>query len=265
MLGRIKDTVEDVAETIKRAFVGPAVHSAPQFFIETPVSNAMSLPVASTLVAPLTISANISVASLLLSAPVSNADVQFRPRVLLETGEAFKANAKLVSIPLAWSGVVKSAEIPRMNAPAVRGVDDSYSVFKTEFYVLPQFSLKLEKTYKLNTSMNTPRCFASVETALSRPIGIQSENVEKISKALLMRYTIQLVKETRENIRNLEIIGLYSIPKKGVRAIKRDASAGLLRILVGPEAQNSEYNKLMLARKKSDSTIVSCVVNPETE
>jgi hypothetical protein len=77
----------------------------------------------------------------------------------------------------------------------------------------------------------------------------------------MMRYSLQLVKETGENIKNLEIIGLYRIPKNGLKSVKHDATTGLLKIVAGADAQNSKECYLLVARKKSNSSIVSCMVH----
>ena len=265
MLGRIKDTVGDVAETIKRAFSGPTVYSAMDFFKAAPACKILPLPTTRVLTNPLLSSSpSVSVLPLPVSASVSVLNVQFEARVLLETGEAFRADAKLVSIPLVWPVAAKSAKIPRMDDVAVNKVDEPYSVFNVQFYTLPRFLLEHGGViHKQIAAINFPRCFASVATALSLPIRIKPDDSLLASKALRMRYSLQLVKKTGENIRNLEIIGLFRIPKKGVSSFKHDATTGLLWITAGTEAQKSRSCKLILARRKSDSKILSCILDDD--
>ena len=60
--------------------------------------------------------------------------------------------------------------------------------------------------------------FRALERVLGLPVAVTGEDLTKVSKALWMRYTLQLVRATGENIRNLDVIGLYRIPAKGTRA-----------------------------------------------
>jgi hypothetical protein len=200
---------------------------------------------------------------LLLSASLIESSIQFEPSVLAESGEGFKTGAKLVNVELRWPGLVKSAEIPQLNSPAVKDAGKQYSGFKTETQALPLFSLKLGKIIRLTTLFSAPQSFSFAKAAFSRPINVRSENIEKTPKPLMMRYMLQLVKDSGENIRNLEIVGIYRIPKKGLQSLKHDSSTGALKITVGPEAQASKYCKLVLANKKNDRAKVSCTFDEE--
>jgi hypothetical protein len=260
LLERLKDTVGDVAETIKRAFTGPKVHSARQFFLADPVPKAMALLSAASKSTSLSLSANFSVATLFVSTSINVPNVQFEARAQSESGGTFNAGARLVSVQVAWPGVVKSAGIPQLNSPIVKTNAGGYSVFTTISYALPPFSLRHEKNYMVNPTIESPACITSLGTIFERPIRVRSENIDKIPKPLWMRYTFHLLKETGENIRNLEIIGLFSIPKKGVQSLRHDHSTGSLMVTVDQDAQNSDYYKLMLARNKNNSEVVSCIL-----
>jgi len=306
LLERVKDTVGDVAETIKRAFTGPAVHSGLQFLIgKSPDSRILKLPNANISVEPLLFSPALTAPPLLNSVSVVVPVIRFDVGILLENGGTFKADAKLMSIPLISLKTVMSAEIPGINMVAVKRVDDSYSVFLVKYHALQKLSLeqfdfeKLNRPksefggkslmqsvcvwtspavkqvfqakdvlkpgniYRFTVSIGSPRCFVSVETALSVPITIRSADVHKIPKAMWMRYMLQVVKKSGENIRNLEIIGMFNIPQAGIKSLKHDGSDRFLRIVVGPDAQNSKHCNLILARKKSDSAVVSCILDED--
>jgi hypothetical protein len=75
-----------------------------------------------------------------------------------------------------------------------------------------------------------------------------------------MRYTLKLVRETGENIRNLEVLGLYRIPTRGTRQINHQAATGRLLVSLGPEAVGAPRAPFILARKKDDDSIVCCFV-----
>jgi hypothetical protein len=75
-----------------------------------------------------------------------------------------------------------------------------------------------------------------------------------------MRYTLMLVKESGENVKNLEIIGLYCVPKNGVKTLKHDHSTGSLHIVVDSDALASPYRKILVARRKDNSALVSCAI-----
>ncbi|MCL1893458.1 MAG: hypothetical protein FWG02_04370 [Holophagaceae bacterium] len=263
MLGRIRDTVGDVAETIKRVFKGPKVHSAKGLFFRDPEYKTVSWLTAETKGDVLISQPSTVQQSLLVSVSAINPDMKFVAKSFVETGEVFRAEASLVSVALAWSGIVTSADIPGLNSPQMKRVDEYFTTFKTKSFGLPPFDIKHGKTYKLATRISVPACYRSLERAMLVPILLRSEDLEGVSKSLMMRYNLRLVKETGENIKNLEIIGLYQIPKKGLRSVKHDTTTGLLKIIVGPEAQNSPYCNVVVARKKSNSAIVSCRVDED--
>jgi hypothetical protein len=102
-----------------------------------------------------------------------------------------------------------------------------------------------------------------VERVLQIPIPIKSEGIASISKARWMRYTLRLVKETGENVKNLEIIGLYKIPKQGVKKISHNASDGTIHIQVGVESINCNCCVLVLAKRKKDNSMFSYSMDTE--
>jgi hypothetical protein len=81
-----------------------------------------------------------------------------------------------------------------------------------------------------------------------------------LPKALNMRYTFQLVKTTGENIRNLDVLGVYPVPTKGVTSLRHDARTGRILVNLGPEAVGASRGRFILARKKDDRSFVSCFV-----
>jgi hypothetical protein len=90
------------------------------------------------------------------------------------------------------------------------------------------------------------------------PVAITGEDLGKLSKALLMRYTLQLVRATGENVRNLEMLGLYRVPSKGARQIRHEPSTGRLLVEMGMEAAGAGRVPFVLARRKDDGSVVYC-------
>jgi hypothetical protein len=263
LLGKIKETVGDVAETIKRAFAGPKVFTAPQLFLAEPKCSSAAHFTANAIAAQMLGCNGAIAAPLLISAALVEASIQFEARAMSETGEGFSAGAKLVNIELQWPRKTTSAEIQRMNSPATKGIAMDNSGFKTECRALPPFSLDQGKILRCRLLPNAALAYSSAKAAFSRPMSIRSENIEKTPKPLMMRYMLKLVKESGENIRNLEIIGIYRVPKKGVQNVKHDGSTGALKIMVGAEAQISAPSKLILANNKNTRTKVSCMFDEE--
>ncbi|HWQ10553.1 MAG TPA: hypothetical protein VN436_15640, partial [Holophaga sp.] len=113
---------------------------------------------------------------------------------------------------------------------------------------------------RLIQKLPLPRAYRNLEAVLSLPIAIEGENFQKLPRALNMRYTVQLVKATGENIRNLDVLGVFPVPRKGVAALRHDARTGRLLVRLGPEAVGAPVGRFILAQKKSDHGFVSCFV-----
>jgi len=97
-----------------------------------------------------------------------------------------------------------------------------------------------------------------LEVAMSLPIAIQGQDVQELPRVQWMRYSLQLVKATGENIRNLDVLGLYRIPSKGVASMRHDAKTGRLLLELDREAAGASRLPFLLARRKDDRTLVSC-------
>lgn len=83
---------------------------------------------------------------------------------------------------------------------------------------------------------------------------------DRLPKALMMRYNLQLVRATGENIRNLELVGVFRIPSKGTEQVHHDPATGRLMVTLGPAAAGARLAPFVLARRKSDASIVCCFV-----
>jgi len=98
---------------------------------------------------------------------------------------------------------------------------------------------------------------SGLKVVLGLPVAISAM---EIPKALNMRYTLQLVRSSGENIRNLEMLGLFRIPTRGVLALRHDAKTGRVLLDLGSEASGAKRAPFILARRRTDLSFVSCFV-----
>lgn len=106
----------------------------------------------------------------------------------------------------------------------------------------------------------TTKSHASLGRVLTQPFAFPGEDLEKLPKNLWMRYSLALVKATGENVRNLEVVGLYRLPRKGVSDLRPDGQ-GKVWVRLTPEAVTAKRAPFMLARRKDDQTFVSACVD----
>lgn len=108
------------------------------------------------------------------------------------------------------------------------------------------------------TGFVAPGCRRALELAFGLPVSVAGEDLRQAPRPLQMRCSLQIVKATGENVRNLDLLGRYWIPKKGVRELRHDAASGRLLLQVGPEAAGSGQALLLLARRKDDRSLLTC-------
>jgi hypothetical protein len=93
---------------------------------------------------------------------------------------------------------------------------------------------------------------------LTLPVAIQGEDIQRLPKGLWMRYSLQMVRSTGENVRNLEVLGLFSLPRKGVVDLRHDARRGRILVRLESEAVKAPRVPFILARRKDDGALLSC-------
>jgi hypothetical protein len=104
------------------------------------------------------------------------------------------------------------------------------------------------------------RVHGGLPAVLGLPMAVRGEDPDRLPKALMMRYNLQLVRATGENIRNLEVVGVFRIPSKGTEQVHHDPATGRLLVTLGPAAAGARLAPFVLARRKSDASIVCCFV-----
>ena len=95
---------------------------------------------------------------------------------------------------------------------------------------------------------------------LSLAVPIRAEDIQHLPKGMWMRYSLQLVRGTGENVRNLEVLGLFRLPRKGVADLRHDPSQSRILVRLESSAIRSPRAPFILARRKDDGSLLSCFV-----
>ncbi len=148
------------------------------------------------------------------------------------------------SVPPLPEGKAQRLAISTVAAPGVRTTPPTVATPRAFRIPIQGFNLDLEK---------------GLGPVMRKPFSFPSQNVQKLPKALWMRYSLALVKATGENVRNLEVLGLWQLPRKGVSGLRPDAE-GRLWVQLSPEASGAPCAAFMVARKKDDQSLISAFV-----
>jgi hypothetical protein len=258
MFGRMKDAMADAAETLRRAFAGLGVTAvAPEPFV--PVSQGMGLPQAEPCVGLEPPVAHSRGMALLRDGVAGREMPSFRAAVQGEAGWAqWGASAEVIRMTPLELGLAARIAVPPLprKAKAMGRVEppDRPGVRRGAEPLSPP------GTRRLDPSLEGGEVMAGLEAMLALPVPIQKEDLQRLPKGLWMRYSLQLVRATGENVRNLEVLGLFQIPRKGVTDLRHDAKRGRVVLRLDASALKAPRAPFMLARRKDDSTLVSCFV-----
>lgn len=155
-----------------------------------------------------------------------------------------KGSAAGGSVPPLPSGKALPLAIPSCPRPGIRSFATALGSPRAFRIPAQGFSIDVEKR---------------LDPVLRRPFTFYTQDIQKLPKALWMRYSLALVKATGENVRNLEVLGLWQLPKKGVSGLRPDAE-GRLIVQLSAEASAATRAAFMVARKKDDQNLVSAFV-----
>lgn len=258
VLGRFKDAVSDVKETIRQAFRDPACRSA---------DPTLSRPGAA--VVPLLEGRGIGV-DYGFHPVILGQDLAF-PTILQNEPTCFTAALREENAWGTWAAGARVCEMPLFTAGACGRMDvpplpRSASARRTDLAPFRCMSRAVREPFRspgarsLSPRLVPPRVRRDLDAVLGLPIAIAGEDFQKLPKALNMRYTFQLVKATGENIRNLDVLGVYPVPVKGVAALRHDPRTGRILVNLDPEAVGAARGRFILARRKDDRSFVSCFV-----
>jgi len=254
----IRAAMSDLAETIRRVFQAPVSH---------PVSMAVSVPfpgqippLAALVLQPFVpASAMAASAELLTPRAPATVGLDWAPRVAGEPGWAtWETGAKVGELPLFRASTCQRLAVPALPRRAEVRRERPEAMTARPRSGWNPFPRPGTRGGSLDLAL--PRSFRALDRIIGLPVAVTGEDLTKLSKALWMRYTLQMVRSTGENIRNLDVLGLYRIPVKGTRQVHHDAATGRLLVTLGPEAVSAARARFMLARRKNDGSVVCCFV-----
>ena len=258
MLGRFKDAISDVAETIRRAFKDPYCHSVP-LQLPAPGAAAFSPLEASCIEGAYRFKPVITIPNLAFL-PVSQGEaMEFKAALRGENAwAAWASGAKVCEMRIFQAGNCGRLAVPPLpRSVPVRKVE--IPSFRTSSHGIREV-ISTPVVRGMSPKIAPPRARCDLDSVLGLPIAIGGEDFQKLPRALNMRYTFQLVKATGENIRNLDVLGVYPVPVKGVAALQHDPHSGRILVNLNQEAVGARRGRFILARKKDDRSFVSCFV-----
>ena len=258
MFGRVKDAMADAAETLRRAFAGlNVVEMVPEpFMLRSHGSAALAAEGRGGLEPP----ATACQAMRILGDVVEGRTLPpFQTSLRAESGWArWGAEAEVIRMtPLESSRAARVAVPPLPRKAQAQGRLEPPPRPAARRWAEP---LAPPSARRMEPGLNSCGVEAGLEAMLSLAVPIQAENIHQLPKGLWMRYSLQLVRGTGENVRNLEVIGLFRIPRKGVADLRHDPSRSRILVRLEPSALRASRAPFILARRKDDGTLVSCYV-----
>jgi len=258
MFGRMKDAVADAAETLRRAFAGlNVVEVKPEpFRFQSHGSASLAVEGRAGLNPPV---ARLHEMCLLSQAVEGRALEPFHAELHAESGWArWGAEAEVVRMTPLEGGSATRMAVPPLPRKA-------QTLSKLEPPVRPPTrrwadSLGQPGTRHLDPGLGSVKAESGLSAMLSLAVPIRSEDIQRLPKGLWMRYSLQLVRGTGENVRNLEVLGLFRIPRKGVADLRHDPGQGRILLRLERLAVHAARAPFILARRKDDGSLVSCYV-----
>lgn len=258
VFGRFTEAVSDLKETLARVFRDPPSHSLEigPLLVEPhdePVLAAVSSEPDYRLSAP-SLPVCLAYPVFLVEAPM-----HFEGRLQAEEAWAhWAAGAKVLEMPVFAQGALRRMEVPSLpSRPACHRVEAAN--FRTSSRCLRE-GFARPVAWGGPPTLALPAARSGLDLALSLPIAVQGQDVQTLPKVQWMRYSLQLVKSTGENIRNLEMLGIYQIPSQGVAGMRHDARTGRLLLELNRDAAGGRRVPFLLARRRDDRTLVSCIL-----
>jgi hypothetical protein len=256
--GRLKEAMTDLAETIRRVFQPPAARPVPLALAGSEPGRMRPLEVvAGPSFEPC--AATPAGADLFQSAVPGSVPVAWTPQVGGEPGLAdWATGVRACTLAVFASGGCSRVEVPPLpRRPGTRRERPAeFAARARSGWTRPE----PPAVRRGHQPLAGFRVHGGLPVMLGLPMAVVGEHPDRLPKALMMRYNLQLVRATGENIRNLEVIGIYRIPAKGTEQIHHDPATGRLMVTLGPAAAGSRLAPFVLARRKTDASIVCCFV-----
>jgi hypothetical protein len=256
MFGRVKDAVADAAETLRRAFAGlKVVEVAPEPFpLRSQASACLEARPRAGLQPPV---AGGREMPLLEHGLQARALDPFRTTLQQEAGWAsWDAGARVVRMTRLEAGRATRIGVPALpHRPQLLGGPEPVAAPASRRLSDP---ITRPGVRRMDPGLGPVAAEPGLAVMLSRAVPIQGEDIRRLPKGLWMRYSLQLVRGTGENVRNLEVLGLFHIPRKGVADLRHDPRQGRLLLQLEAPAVRAPRAPFILARRKDDGALVSC-------
>ncbi len=256
VVGRLREAVADVAETLRRIFSDVPVRQHPAALPQPRAQGAPRLEVAAVQPAFRFVAQPASPAWR-VTGTVREEPTTWVPRHCREDAwDRWSAGAAVLTLEVFQPASRKQLRVPAL--PRAAGVARlEPGGFRLS---LRQFRQPFPRpgVFRETAILPRPRVLRDLDRALGLPVAVGAEDLQRIPKALWMRYTLALVRGTGENIRALEVLGLFRVPSRGVTALHHDPRTGRLLLELTREASGAPRVPLILARRKEDRAILTC-------
>lgn len=254
--GRLRGAVADVAETLRRLFREVPVHR-PSAALGTPVARGIP-PLEARAVGPdHRFGPVVASPSWWIEAAVREEPARWVAWVVGEDAwERWNAGASVLELE-----VFRPAGRRRLAVPPLPRAPRTASLEPGGFRILlrqHRQPLKRPGVFRAAPALLLPAVHRDLDRAMGLPVALVGEDLGRIPKVLWMRYTLALVKATGENIRALEVLGLFRVPARGVAALRHEARTGRLLLELTREASGAPRVPLILARRREDHAILTC-------
>lgn len=256
MLGKLSNAVSDLTETLRRIFSSPDTHEVNPAITTHGTHRIPPLSVQG--FAPVyrfdlqTLGSDLS-----FTGHLCDGEVRMEGKLQHEAAWAsWATGAKVLEMEILEQHRSRGLEIPalpRAAQPRHAEIGSFQTRGRPSFDAFLRPGLRSE-----GLALPAPRSRRDLELALRVPLAVKGQGIKDLPKAQWMRLGLQLVRSTGENIRNLEVLGLYRIPAKGVLTMKHDGRTDRLMLELGKEAMGAERRPFVLARRKDDRSLVSC-------
>lgn len=256
VFGRLRDAMADAAETLRRVFVDPTCHHLDPGAFVVP-ARGLDAPVARVLEGSLVTAPRVVSLPLVQVPPGGLMPLLDRARLVAEEGwSRWQAGAEVVAVPpLAADGCRRTAipALPRTLASRTMLVELPRPRVRSQ-----EVRLAAPSTRKAAPALPRPVVREDLKGMWARPVALRGEVPEAMGAAWTMRQVLHVVRQSGENARNLELLGCFQVPREGVLGLAHDARIGCLWVQLGPQASRSPRQRLILARRKDDRTLVTC-------
>lgn len=258
MFGRVREAVADAAETLRQAFAGLRVVevAAEPFLPQARASSLLGAEARAGLEPPATACREMQC---FRDATEARALEPFRATLCAESGWArWGAEAEVIHMtPLSGAQAARVAVPPLPRRAQAQGALEPLArpgLRRLAPALVPPGARRLDP------ALAEARAVSGLDLMLSLAVPIRAEAIHLLPKGLWMRYSLQLVRGTGENVRNLEVLGLFRIPRKGVADLRHDPAQGRILVRLEDRGIHAPRAPFILARRKDDGSLVSCFV-----